>query len=181
MYGPSIHSEPLWDAYTGLEGQQRTPTDSDFLEESNARRRLGVAAAALPHNSPEVHNVRICEPEPQEEIRPAVEGDGAGTEMEHDGMDSQDFLPDGIKLGLGDFIFYSVLIGRAAMYDTATMFSCYIAIMAGLGCTLLFLVIEQRALPALPMSVTFAVVFYVLTRFVMEPVVLPMTLNLTYF
>jgi len=150
-------------------------------------RRLGIDTGASPHNfphnfppnSPHVHNVH--EPEPQDEIRPAIESDGAGMEMEQVRMNSQDFLPDGIKLGLGDFIFYSVLIGRAAMYDTATMFSCYIAIMAGLGCTLLFLVIEQRALPALPMSVIFAVVFYVLTRFVMEPIVLPMTVNLTYF
>jgi hypothetical protein len=40
-------------------------------------------------------------------------------------------LPESIKLGLGDFIFYSVLVGRAAMYDLLTVFACYLAIIAG--------------------------------------------------
>ena len=31
----------------------------------------------------------------------------------------------------GDFIFYSVLVGRAAMYDFLTVFACYLAIVAG--------------------------------------------------
>ncbi|KAL8230743.1 hypothetical protein R6Q57_000521 [Mikania cordata] len=69
-----------------------------------------------------------------------------------------------IKLGLGDFIFYSVLVGRAAMYDFMTVYACYLAIIAGLGITLILLAFYQKALPALPVSVILGVLFYVLTR-----------------
>ncbi|KAM2924246.1 hypothetical protein COP2_040371 [Malus domestica] len=73
-----------------------------------------------------------------------------------------------IKLGLGDFIFYSVLVGRAAMYDFMTVYACYLAIIGGLGVTLILLALYQKALPALPVSIMLGVLIYVLTRLLLE-------------
>lgn len=90
-------------------------------------------------------------------------------------------LPDAIKLGMGDFIFYSVLVGRAAMYDMLTVFASYLAIVAGLGATLILLALFRKALPALPISVALGVSFYFLARIVLEPVLLPLSVHLLYF
>ncbi|KAF6151997.1 hypothetical protein GIB67_010571 [Kingdonia uniflora] len=87
----------------------------------------------------------------------------------------------GIKLGLGDFVFYSVLVGRAAMYDLMTVYACYLAIISGLGCTLMLLSVYQRALPALPISIILGVTFYFLTRLLMEPFVVGLSTNLAMF
>ncbi|OEL32562.1 Presenilin-like protein [Dichanthelium oligosanthes] len=86
-----------------------------------------------------------------------------------------------IKLGLGDFIFYSVLVGRAAMYDYMTVYACYLAIIAGLGITLLLLAFFRKALPALPVSIALGVVFYVLTRTLLEEFVIQCSTNLLMF
>ncbi|KAL6850454.1 hypothetical protein ACP4OV_021081 [Aristida adscensionis] len=87
----------------------------------------------------------------------------------------------GIKLGLGDFVFYSVLAGRAAMYDLMTVYACYLAIIAGLGCTLILLAICRQALPALPISIMLGVTFYFLTRLLMEPFVVGASTSLVMF
>lgn len=86
-----------------------------------------------------------------------------------------------IKLGLGDFIFYSVLVGRAAMYDLMTVYACYLAIIAGLGVTLMLLSVYQKALPALPVSIMLGVVFYFLARLFLEVFVVQCSSNLVMF
>ncbi|KAL7587251.1 hypothetical protein Lser_V15G38778 [Lactuca serriola] len=87
----------------------------------------------------------------------------------------------GIKLGLGDFVFYSVLVGRAAMYDLMTVYACYLAIISGLGCTLILLSVFRQALPALPISIALGIMFYFLTRLLMEPFVVGTSTNLMMF
>ncbi|EXB94288.1 Presenilin-like protein [Morus notabilis] len=109
-----------------------------------------------------------------EEMSPLVEVMGMGNEREATSS-------RGIKLGLGDFIFYSVLVGRAAMYDLMTVYACYLAIISGLGCTLILLSVYRRALPALPISIALGVVFYFLTRLLMEPFVVGTATNLLMF
>lgn len=77
-----------------------------------------------------------------------------------------------IKLGLGDFVFYSVLVGRAAMYDIITVFACFIAIITGLFLTLVLLSVFRKALPALPFSIALGTIFFLLSKQFLVPFVL---------
>lgn len=92
-----------------------------------------------------------------------------------------------IKLGLGDFVFYSVLVSRAATHGFAAFAACTLVILGvslslflnydlivirslqGLGMTLVLLSVFRKALPALPISIFLGIFFYLCTRFVVVP------------
>lgn len=67
----------------------------------------------------------------------------------------------GPKLGLGDFVFYSVLVGISMKCKSFFVFyACLVSIQIGLMTTLFFLSVFKRALPALPISLTFGIVMF---------------------
>ena len=107
-----------------------------------------------------------------------VSGDAVGADgspydpsLEADDEAGEFGLPDSIKLGLGDFIFYSVLVGRAAMWSPITCAFCFIAVLLGLVLTLVALGMYGKALPALPVSIALGSATYFLSRFFLEPAI----------
>jgi presenilin 1 len=70
----------------------------------------------------------------------------------------------------------------AALYTCCpAVFASYIAVISGLGITLMLLALYRKALPALPVSIALGVLFYFLTRLVVEPFVVPLSLNMAYY
>lgn len=67
---------------------------------------------------------------------------------------------EGIKMGLGDFVFYSVLVGKMALTGSFILtISCIVAVLVGMCVTLMLLAVVQAALPALPVSLGLGLLF----------------------
>jgi presenilin 1 len=61
------------------------------------------------------------------------------------------------------------MVAKAAMYSFTTFAACMLVILAGLGGTLVLLSVYHSALPALPISIFLGVIFYLMTKLVIEP------------
>lgn len=75
----------------------------------------------------------------------------------------------GIQIGLGDFIFYSLLIGLTSRgiehKDFYTTLASWLTILIGLVITLMILALKRRAVPALPVSIGLALLIVPLTEY----------------
>lgn len=60
-------------------------------------------------------------------------------------------------------------MSKAGSYSFTCFAVCMLSILGGLGGTLLLLSVYHHALPALPISIFLGVIFYILTRYLIEP------------
>lgn len=185
------------DANTVLSSNLNSNTLDGIHGETNLVREDASSNSNLNSNTSYVRNLVSVEEgrvqETDSDMSAPLIDHGIGTNVQlhrvEDSASNESLMLEGIglgssgaiKLGLGDFIFYSVLVGRAAMYDFMTVYACYLAIITGLGVTLMLLALYQKALPALPVSIALGVLFYFLTRLLLEVFVVQCSLNLVMF
>ncbi|KAF1741082.1 LOW QUALITY PROTEIN: hypothetical protein MXB_3324 [Myxobolus squamalis] len=75
--------------------------------------------------------------------------------------ESDDEEYEGSTLGLGDFIFFGILLGKVSLLeDMNALFACYVSIILGFLITYLILIILGQALPALPISLILGLIVY---------------------
>ncbi|ORY52407.1 Presenilin-domain-containing protein [Rhizoclosmatium globosum] len=106
---------------------------------------------------------------------PTITGETARAAESAPVEDDDDGSTSGMKLGLGDFVFYSVLSSRAALLDWVSTMTVIIAVITGLNMTIFLLVLFQKALPALPISIMFGLLFYFVSYLTLVPMVNQLT------
>lgn len=75
-----------------------------------------------------------------------------------------------VRLGMGDFVFYSLLVGKAAATHSAMCVAgSVVGILVGLIVTLTMLSSDDETTPALPVSITIALLLHFGIYLFVEP------------
>ncbi|KNB42162.1 presenilin-like protein [Blastocystis sp. subtype 4] len=87
------------------------------------------------------------------------------------------FERESVQLGLGDFIFYSLMVSKASLSSTVPFVFVFIIILSGLLMTMALLSVLEQALPALPFSMLLGVTAYALSYFLITKMINAFVLN----
>ncbi|EAY14349.1 Clan AD, family A22, presenilin-like aspartic peptidase [Trichomonas vaginalis G3] len=98
--------------------------------------------------------------QPQENANGEAQNGNQNNNKKKKNMSKRD--NEGIKLGLGDFVFYGILVSRAARIGWDITILCIFAVILGLSLTLVCLAVWERPLPALPFSLALGIVFFII-------------------
>eukprot|EP00548_Thalassiothrix_antarctica_P016448 CAMPEP_0194187154 /NCGR_PEP_ID=MMETSP0154-20130528/49710_1 /TAXON_ID=1049557 /ORGANISM="Thalassiothrix antarctica, Strain L6-D1" /LENGTH=517 /DNA_ID=CAMNT_0038906671 /DNA_START=25 /DNA_END=1579 /DNA_ORIENTATION=+ len=125
----------------------------DIPEDPNPQQLRSMVIAQLPDSGGKVERIdngmTYLERDRHGNPKRTLHVDREGKVFSEPCGDEDDFdeKPDNtIKLGLGDFIFYSVLVSKSAQYSFATFAACFLTVLAGLGFTLILLAVYHSAL-----------------------------------
>ncbi|XP_065295938.1 presenilin-1-like [Dermacentor albipictus] len=107
---------------------------------------------------------------PRPGLKPEAPPPGSSPPLEQGRGRSKDVLEHGLKLGLGDFIFYSILLGKASRHGTVVgIVACYISVLVGVLLTVALLVIFRKPVPALPLCILMGLAAYFTSAIVCDP------------
>lgn len=87
-----------------------------------------------------------------------------------------------IRLGMGDFVFYSLMLGNTVQTcPMTTTVACFLSNLIGLTITLPVVTLSQSALPALPFPLAIAAMFYFSSHIALTPFIDLCTVQLLLF
>lgn len=154
-----IYSAMAYEERIPKNGKNLSPDENTPLSDGNSSNQESDSPTGGPHTTQPTRATPIP----------------AGNQPVHE-VEEED--ETGVKLGLGDFIFYSVLVGKAAILgDWSVTFGCYIAILVGLAATLVCLAVTRKALPALPFSICLGLIAYFAGEYLVKPFLDEVTLR----
>ena len=142
---------------------EQAPAPDDGEEEVQApasrqrRRRRRKKREAQP--PPEEHH------EEEEEKKENQDADPENPDDKKEKKQKPKKEREGVRLGLGDFCFYGVLVTRAARLGWDITILCVFAVVLGLALTLICLAVFKRPLPALPFSLILGIIFFLTGAF----------------
>ena len=140
------------------------PRGGNILKAEEQKYDAGTAYVVYNRANEEVRKFVVT---PEGKVFQVLRRDSNTDGDDGDGGDNEQ--NNSIKLGIGDFVFYSVLVSKAAQFSYTTFITCFFVVLSGLAATLVILALKGRALPALPISIFLGVICFLWTKELVQP------------